>query len=114
MPGAMTLSGSKLSMNSIGDFHNHSTRSDGRLTPTALIDLAASRGVHVMALTDHDTVDGLDEATEAASKHPGFLLVLGVELSCDVTGTEVHMLGLLVDATNERLRSELERFRRGR
>ena len=99
---------------SIGDFHTHSTRSDGRLSPTALVDLAASRGVRVMAMTDHDTIDGLDEAVAAAARHPGFLLIPGVELSCDVPGTEVHMLGLFIDRTDSRLLTELERFRRGR
>ena len=43
----------------IGDFHTHSTRSDGTLAPAALVDLAARRGVRVMALTDHDTLDGI-------------------------------------------------------
>ena len=99
---------------SIGDFHTHSTRSDGLLTPTELVDLAASRGVRVMALTDHDTLDGLEEAEAAAARHPGFLLVPGVELSCDVPRTEVHMLGLFVDRTNKRLITELARFREGR
>ena len=97
-----------------GDFHTHSTRSDGVLTPTQLIDLAASRGVRVMALTDHDTLDGQDESATAAARHPGFLLVPGVELSCDVPGTEVHMLGLFVDSTHAPLRSQLKRFREGR
>ncbi len=99
---------------SIGDFHTHSTRSDGTRTPTELIDLAASRGVRIMALTDHDTLDGLEEAAAAAARHPGFLLVPGVELSCDVPGTEVHMLGLFVDASNAGLQSELRRLRDGR
>lgn len=98
----------------IGDFHTHSTMSDGRLSPSELVDLAASRGVRVMALADHDTLAGYEEAREAASHHPGFLLVPAVEISCDLPGTELHMLGLFVDATNERLRSELERFRVGR
>jgi len=99
---------------SSGDFHTHSTRSDGVLTPTRLVELAATRGVRVMALTDHDTLDGLEEAAAAAARHSGFLLITGVELSCDVPGTEVHMLGLFVDTTNARLRMELKRFRDGR
>lgn len=99
---------------SIGDFHTHSTRSDGRLSPTALVDLAASRGVRVLALSDHDTLDGYEEAREAASKHAGFLLIPAVELSCDVPGTEVHMLGLGIDPTDAALLANLERFRRGR
>ncbi len=97
-----------------GDFHTHSTMSDGRLTPGQLVDLAASRGVRVMALADHDTLAGYEEARVAAARHPGFLLVPAVEISCDLPGTELHMLGLFVDAGNEHLRSELERFREGR
>ena len=98
----------------IGDFHTHSTRSDGRLSPAALVDLAASRGVRVMALADHDTLDGLEEARAAAARHPGFLLIPAVEISCDQPGTELHMLGLFVDPTNAHLRAELDRFRTGR
>ena len=98
----------------IGDFHTHSNRSDGLLSPSALVDLAASRGVRVMALSDHDTLDGLEEARAAAARHPGFLLIPAVEISCDQPGTELHMLGLFIDPTNEHLRSELERFRTGR
>lgn len=99
---------------SSGDFHTHSTLSDGRLTPTQLVDLAASRGVRVMALADHDTLAGHAEARAAAARHPGFLLVPAVEISCDLPGTELHMLGLFVDPENARLSTELEGFRRGR
>ncbi len=99
---------------SIGDFHTHSTQSDGVLSPAQLVDLAASRGVRVMALTDHDTLAGLDEAIAAAARHPGFTLIPGVELSCDVPGSEVHMLGHFVDRTNREYTDHLERFRRGR
>lgn len=97
-----------------GDFHTHSTYSDGRLTPTQLVDLAASRGVNVLALADHDTLAGQTEARIAAARHPGFVLVPAVEISCDLPGTELHMLGLFVDAENARLNSELEGFRVGR
>ena len=99
---------------SIGDFHTHSTQSDGVLAPAELVDLAASRGVRVMALTDHDTLAGLDEAIAAAARHPGFTLIPGVELSCDVPGSEVHMLGHFVDRTNREFTDQLERFRGGR
>ncbi len=99
---------------SIGDFHTHSTLSDGRLTPTQLVDLAASRGVTTMALSDHDTLAGYPEASAAAARHPGFCLVPAVEISCDLPGTELHMLGLFVDPTNAALNVELERFRVGR
>ena len=63
------------------DFHNHSTASDGKLTPTQLIDLAASRGVKILALTDHDSTEGIAEARIAAAKHEDFFLIPGVELS---------------------------------
>ena len=75
------------------DFHNHSTASDGKLTPTQMVDLAAANGVRIFALTDHDSTEGIAEARQAASKHPGFVLVPGVELSTDIEGDEVHVLG---------------------
>lgn len=98
----------------VGDFHTHSAFSDGLLSPTELVDLAAARGVRVLALTDHDTLAGLEEARAAAARYPGFVLIPGVEISCDLPGTELHMLGLFVDPGNERLRVDLERFRVGR
>ena len=97
-----------------GDFHTHSTHSDGVRSPTELVDVAYSRGVRVMALTDHDTLDGLEEAEAAAARHPGFVLVPGVELSCDVPGTEVHVLGYFIDRDDARLQEQLETFRMGR
>ncbi len=97
-----------------GDFHTHSTCSDGLRSPGELVDLAASRGVRVMALTDHDTLDGLAEAEAAAARHPGFTLVPGVELSCDVPGTEVHILGYFIDRERRELREQLHQFRQGR
>jgi len=99
---------------SSGDFHTHSTRSDGLRSPTELVDLAYARGVRVLALTDHDTLDGMEEAAAAAARHPGLLLVPGVELSCDVPGTEVHILGYFVDPADAELQRQLETFRAGR
>lgn len=97
-----------------GDFHCHSSRSDGTRTPAGLVDLAYARGVRTLALTDHDTLDGLDEARAAAARHPGMRLVPGVEISCDVPGTEVHLLGLFVDDRRPAFRAELDRMRTGR
>lgn len=99
---------------STGDFHCHSSRSDGTRSPADLVDLAAANGVRVFALTDHDTLDGLDEACAAVARHPGMRLVPGVELSCDVPGTEVHLLGLFIDPAREHFRAELDRMRTGR
>ena len=52
------------------DLHLHTTHSDGRLTPAQLVNLVASRGLEVVAITDHDSIEGLAEAREEAKKHP--------------------------------------------
>jgi predicted metal-dependent phosphoesterase TrpH len=101
-------------VSSEGDFHCHSNRSDGTRSPAELVDLAYANGVRTFALTDHDTLEGIEEARAAAARHPGFTFIPGVELSCDVPGTEVHMLGLFVDTENAAFRAELDRMRTGR
>ena len=63
------------------DLHCHSTASDGMLAPAALVERAHAQGVGVLALTDHDTLDGLAEA-RAAAERLGIELVSGIELSC--------------------------------
>ena len=78
------------------DLHLHSTASDGVLDPAALVNLAASCGVRLMTLTDHDTVAGLDEAARTARTR-GITLVTGVELSVDWRGRTLHILGLAID-----------------
>ncbi|MEO0367239.1 MAG: PHP domain-containing protein [Pseudomonadota bacterium] len=84
------------------DLHCHSTFSDGDLNPDALLALAAERDITHLALTDHDTVSGLDEAAQAAAKH-GITLVKGIELSCEWNGQLLHMLGLGIDDTSDQL-----------
>ena len=84
-------------MGSLADLHCHSTFSDGRLTPTELIDLAYRNGVRTLSLTDHDIVDGLPEAFEAAERYADFTLIPGIEMSTDVPGNEVHILGHFID-----------------
>ncbi len=98
------------------DFHNHSTASDGKLTPTQIVDLAAQRGVLIFALTDHDSTEGIAEARQAAAKYPGFVLVPGVELSTDIEGDEVHVLGYFTfeQIENPELQAALAKFRAGR
>jgi hypothetical protein len=78
------------------DLHTHSTASDGALAPAALAEAAAAAGLAAFALTDHDTVAGLDEARRAAARH-GVRLVPGVELSARWAGSTVHVLGLGID-----------------
>ena len=101
-------------MNAEVDLHLHTLASDGRLTPTQLVQLAASQGLRTISVSDHDTTDGLAEAMEAAKDFPGLRIIPGIELSADVPGDEVHVLGYFIDPGNAELQSELTRFREGR
>lgn len=78
------------------DLHMHSTASDGMLDPKALVAHVAGCGVTLMALTDHDTVSGIESAAaEARERRIGF--VAGVEISADWRGRAIHVLGLAID-----------------
>lgn len=101
-------------MNAVVDLHLHTLASDGRLTPTELVRLAAGRGLRTIAVTDHDTTDGLAEAFDAAKEFPGVRIIPGIELSADVPGDEVHVLGYFIDPGDAELQAELRRFRAGR
>jgi predicted metal-dependent phosphoesterase TrpH len=78
------------------DLHSHTTHSDGDRSPAELFAAAAAAGVTVLSVTDHDTVSGLAECAEAA-RATGLRLVPGIELSCDLHGREVHLLGHFLD-----------------
>lgn len=96
------------------DLHVHSTRSDGTYTPTQLVDYAIEKGLSAFALTDHDTVDGLDEAIsyaaqlrqhsaaadEARTASPVPEVIPGIELSSEYQGQDVHIVGLYIDYHN--------------
>ena len=84
-------------MSSEVDLHLHTIASDGRLTPTDLVLMAARQGLKTIALTDHDTTDGLPEAYVAARGVPGLRIIPGIELSADVPGDEVHVLGYCIN-----------------
>ncbi len=92
------------------DLHSHSTASDGTLSPTALLHRAAQQGVDALALTDHDTTDGLNEARQAAHTN-GIELISGVEISVTWEGVTVHILGLGIDDSNELLQTGLSGLR---
>jgi hypothetical protein len=100
------------------DLHTHSNASDGTDSPSELIDKAISKGLDVIALTDHDTVGGWDEAISALKSHESnskMDLVLGSEVSCQgADGTSIHMLGLLFDPNYSPLISEFEKTRENR
>lgn len=77
------------------DLHTHTLHSDGALSPEALVELAHSRGVRTLALTDHDTVDGVD-AARARGETLGIDVIAGIELSVRHGGRELHLLGYFV------------------
>jgi hypothetical protein len=77
------------------DLHMHSTRSDGALSPTELVEKAASKGLGCIALTDHDTVFGQKEAMEAGARL-GVEIITGIEVSTYMGGRSVHILGYMV------------------
>jgi 3',5'-nucleoside bisphosphate phosphatase len=95
------------------DLHCHSTRSDGVLSPTALVQRAAARGVDVLALTDHDEVAGLPEAA-AAARDAGIEFVCGSELSVSWEDETLHIVGLRIDPENASLVAGLTAIRDGR
>jgi predicted metal-dependent phosphoesterase TrpH len=99
------------------DLHTHSNRSDGTFTPSEVVRTAAERHLDVVALVDHDTTDGLDEAL-AAGRELGVEVVPGVEFSAEHERTSVHVLCYFMDVANPDFQAELrrlrdDRFRRG-
>jgi predicted metal-dependent phosphoesterase TrpH len=95
------------------DLHAHSTASDGTDTPAELIRAASAAGLDVVALTDHDTVSGWDEAV-AAAEVAGITVVRGAEISCHWHGVSLHLLAYFFDPQDAALRAEMERTRGGR
>ena len=95
------------------DLHCHSTASDGALSPTALVARAHENGVRVLSLTDHDTLEGLEEARTAAHSL-GMQLVNGVELSCTWGGATIHILGYGFDTQAPALTEAISRLHEGR
>ena len=96
------------------DLHIHSTASDGRLTPAEVVKEAARRGLKFMSLADHDTVDGIAPAKEAAKNFPELKVIPGVEISTDIPEGEAHVLGYFIDYASRELEEKLDRFRNSR
>ncbi len=89
-----------------GDLHIHTTASDGRLTPEEVVERAAKLGLGVIAVTDHDSVEGVEAALSQAQRFPNLLVIPGVELSCE-DEQEIHILGYFLDVNHPRLKSKL-------
>ena len=101
-------------MTSRADFHTHTNASDGRLTPSDLVRLAVSRGLSILSVTDHDSTEGIAEALAAAAQLPGFTLVPGIEMSTDIPGDEIHVLGYFLDYENPDFQTTLTSLRTAR
>ncbi len=96
------------------DLHLHTTYSDGRLTPEELIQIAAEQGIGVIAITDHDTVNGIEPALLATECFPYITVIPGVEINTDVHQGEVHILGYFIDYKNQSLLNTLDSLRNSR
>lgn len=98
------------------DLHLHTRASDGRLSPTELVDLVAARGIKVAAISDHDTTEGLAEAYRAMASHPGLELIPAIELSADTDtpSEEAHILGYYLQYEDREFQDILGSFRMGR
>jgi predicted metal-dependent phosphoesterase TrpH len=95
------------------DLHLHSTVSDGRLPPGDLVRKAHSHGVRVMALSDHDTTDGVAEA-QRVGESLGVRVIPAIELSTDLPGASIHVLGLFLNHQNDEFQATIRGFREAR
>ncbi len=95
------------------DLHVHSDKSDGSLSPSDLVSYAIKQGVSAFALTDHDTVDGIDDAI-AASKGTSVTVIPGIELSTAYEGKDIHIVGLFIDKEQPAFRERIGRFANAR
>lgn len=91
------------------DLHVHSNASDGTLSPTQVVELAARKGLDAIALTDHDTTAGIEEAAVAAAD-AGIELVPGIEFSCVYQKTEIHILGLYINIHDPAFSAEIQKL----
>ena len=97
------------------DLHTHSTFSDGRYTPTQLVKMAAAADIKLLAITDHDSVNGLEEAMQAAQNVPNApQIVKGVEMGSQVGTDSVHILGYNIDIHNKNLLDKIQEMRHAR
>ena len=96
------------------DLHLHTTASDGRLAPEEVVRLAAEKGLTVIAITDHDSVEGVQPALEAATAFPSLRVIPGVEINTDAPGGAVHILGYFMDYEDEEFQTTLKELRQSR
>ncbi|MBL1211712.1 MAG: PHP domain-containing protein [Ignavibacteriae bacterium] len=95
------------------DLHMHTNHSDGHYSPSELIDLVKKNEIDKIAITDHDSINGIEEATECG-RSLGIEVIPGVEISTDIEDREVHLLGYFLDTANDELKKYLTFFRQER
>ena len=96
------------------DMHTHTLYSDGLNSPKKLIDLALEKNLSGISITDHDTVDGLDEAAKYAKTKKGFILVAGIEFGCVYDNKEVHLLGYFINYKDTELMEVTKKLKESR
>ena len=98
----------------IVDLHLHTRASDGRLSPRELVNYIYRRGIRYAAITDHDSTEALNEAYDAKEQFSELTLIPGIELSTEVQGGEIHILGYFLKWKNQEFQDILANFRQGR
>ena len=101
-------------MSALIDLHMHTTASDGALSPAELVRVLAATTLRLVAITDHDSLDGIAEAKRELANHPQLTLIPGIELSSDDGDSEVHVLGYHLDENDPELHEILTAFHRNR
>lgn len=95
------------------DLHSHTNHSDGYFSPEELVNKAKDVGIDILSITDHDSINAIEKATEIG-RELGVEIIPGVEISSDLRGIEVHILGYFIDITNKELEHCLKFFREER
>ncbi len=95
------------------DMHMHSIASDGTFTPSEIVKVAKERGLERISITDHDTIDGIEEAI-LKGEELGVEVISGIEFSTECDGREVHILGYMFDIKNKKLIDRLEKLKKDR
>jgi 3',5'-nucleoside bisphosphate phosphatase len=96
------------------DLHIHTTASDGKYSPAEIVRKARQSGLEYVAITDHDSIEGVIPAQQEAENVPGITVIAGVEINTDIPAGELHILGYFIDPTSQELNITLEKLRSSR
>ncbi len=96
------------------DLHIHTTASDGKFSPLEIVRKAREAGLTYISICDHDSIEGVKPARDAASNYPGLTVISGVEINTDIAAGELHILGYLFDLSSDELKTTLESLRNSR